>query len=149
MLLIRHKTVSGDAFSSQDQRSFSSQDRHYSVMGYRPLLQLVRDGRQDNRFNRHTAVPVYHDEDNYGRSNEITSPKLSAVPHVTPVYQKDNYGRVNEIAHPKLSAVHQVAPVYQEDDYGRTNEITSSQLSALPQGRLFILQSKKNCRSST
>ena len=49
-------------------------------MDYRPLLQLVRNGRQDYRFNRHAAVPVYH-EDDYGRTNEIPNPSVVPISH--------------------------------------------------------------------
>ena len=71
VLSINNKDVSGDALSSQDE--------HISLMEYRPLLQLVRNGRQDIMFNRHPAIPVYQ-EDDYGRSNEIASPSALALP---------------------------------------------------------------------
>ena len=47
-----------------------------SLIEYRPLLQLVRRGRQNIMFDRHPAIPQFH-EDDYGRTNEITSPNLS------------------------------------------------------------------------
>ena len=74
---INNKKVNGDALS-ESHHALSSQDGKISLMDYRPLLQLVRNGRQDYRFNRHAAVPVYH-EDNYGSTNEIPNP-IVAVP---------------------------------------------------------------------
>lgn len=73
---INNKKVTGDALS-ESHHALSSQDGKISLMDYRPLLQLVRNGRQDYRFNRHAAVPVYH-EDDYGRTNEIPNPSVIA-----------------------------------------------------------------------
>ena len=72
----------GDADAlSESHHALSSQDGKINLMDYRPLLQLVRNGRQDYRFNRHAAVPVYHPEDDYGRTNEIPNTSVVAVSH--------------------------------------------------------------------
>ena len=71
----------GDADAlSESHHALSSQDGKINLMDYRPLLQLVRNGRQDYRFNRHAAVPVYH-EDDYGRTNEIPNPSVVPISH--------------------------------------------------------------------
>ena len=71
MVSFNTKRTRGDALSSQDE--------HISLIDYRPLLQLVRRGRQNIMFDRHPRTQQFHGDD-YGRTNEITSPNLSAYP---------------------------------------------------------------------
>ena len=69
VISINNKNVLGDALSSQDE--------HISLIEYQPLLKLMRQSRQDVRFNRSPAVPGYS-KDDYGRRNEISSlPKFT------------------------------------------------------------------------
>ena len=69
VISINNKNVLGDALSSQDE--------HISLIEYQPLLKLMRQSRQDVRFNRSPAVPGYP-KDDYGSRNEIISlPKFT------------------------------------------------------------------------
>ena len=69
VISINNKKVLGDALSSQDE--------HISLIEYQPLLKLMRQSRQDVRFNRSPAVPGYP-KDDYGSGNEIISlPKFT------------------------------------------------------------------------
>lgn len=69
VIFINDKNVLGDALSSQDE--------HISLIEYQPLLKLMRQSRQDVRFNRSPAVPGYP-KDDYGSHNEIISlPKFT------------------------------------------------------------------------